>query len=182
MPQDPHPKRPKVLAVVSRRYNGNEFWISLQVLGTAEIQVDVCSTNLIIRDEVKDTAHRIKMLVSDLASVSGADYDGITVISGNPMDTEKYYTDVHVQRLIKELDDLGKPLAGICAGVPALAPAVRGKKVSWFPLQKSREILTAAGAILTDVGLTVDQNVVTAENEWQTRVWAEAFRDLLLGK
>ena len=54
--------------------------------------------------------------------------------------------------------------------------------MSYFPLVKSRDILTLAGAILQEVGLTVDQNLVTAENEMMSRPWAEAFRDMLLGK
>lgn len=175
--------QPKVLILISRRYNPRELWGALKVLQQANIAMDLCSTGLVVQNEENPKeAFTLSMTVDVLKSRTSKDYSGVMVISGNPKDTEVYYKDVHVQRLIKELNQDNKPIAGICAAVPSIAPAVKGKKVSWFPLMKSREILTRAGAILTEVGLTLDQNVITAENEWMTKPWSEAFRDMVLGK
>lgn len=172
---------PVVLVLVSQRYNPREFWIALQVLTQAGIKTDIVSTSKVIQNEETGEAHRIKKTVVSLASAASTDYHGLVVISGNPPDTEFYYKHQHTQRLVREFNEEGKPLAAICAAVPTLAPALKGKAVSWFPLQKSRNILSTAGAILREVGLTLDQNVVTAENEWMTRPWMECFRDLILG-
>lgn len=174
--------RPKVLILVAQRYNYKEFWPTLSILRKAQIDVDIVSTSKVIRSEETGEPHRISMTVADLNGAKGEDYAGLMVISGNPKDTEKYYTDKNAQRLIKEMNALGRPLAGICAAVPSLAPAVAGKKVSFFPLTRSREILSNAGAILTNVGITHDANLITAENEYLTRTWAEAFKELVLGR
>ncbi len=172
----------KVLVVVAQHYNPRELWPALKILQAGGIQVDIVSTGYIIsNEEDASEAHKISLTVDDIHGFKGKDYAGLMVISGNPKDTEKYWKDTHVQRLIIEINNLNRPLAGICAAVPALAPAVKGKKVSYFPLIKSREILTMAGAILQEVGLTMDANLITAENEWMTEEWVEAFRDMVLG-
>lgn len=170
-----------VLILVSRRYNSREFWPVLRLLHAAGITFRVVSTGLVLQDEETGTAHKIQDTVECLVGLHATDFDGMMVISGNPKDTEKYYKDKHAQRLVREMGEANKPLAAICAAVPALAPALRGKCVSWFPLQKSRDILQLAGAIMTEVGLTIDGMICTAENEWQTVRWAESFRDLVLG-
>ena len=145
--------------------------------------MDIVSTGLVIQsEEDKSKAHRLERTVDDLQDVDPKWYSGLMIISGNPKDTENYYTHHTVVHLVTELHKLKRPLAGICAAVPALAPAVKGRKVSWFPLQKSRNILVSAGAILTEVGLSVDGHLITAENEWVTGLWAAAFRDMVLNK
>jgi len=41
-------------------------------------------------------------------------------------------------------------------------------------------LLEQAGAICVNVTITVDGNLVTAENQMGTEVWAECFASLLL--
>jgi hypothetical protein len=65
--------------------------------------------------------------------------------------------------------------------VPAIREVTRGKKVSFFPLIRSRQMLSAAGAILQTVALTRDQNLVTAEHQMASQMWANEFCNLLEG-
>jgi len=73
-------------------------------------------------------------------------------------------------------------LSAICCSVPTLAPHVSGVKVSYFPLVRSGRRLSKFGAVLQSVSLTVDANVVTAENQMISQMWAEEICNLLEGK
>jgi hypothetical protein len=109
-------------------------------------------------------------------------FDGMMVVSGNMQDTERYWTDDHVLALVNKIEELGRPLAAICCSVPTVRFAAKGKKVSFFPLVRSKKLLRDAGAILNPVSVTADQNLVTAEHQMGSQRWANVFCNLLDGK
>jgi putative intracellular protease/amidase len=109
-------------------------------------------------------------------------FDGVCVVSGNMKDTEAYWTDVHVVDILRSFDDAEKLCAAICCSVPTLAPIASGRKVSYFPLIRSRQRLAAHGALLQNVSLTVDGRFITAENQMITEMWAEEICNVLEGK
>ncbi len=172
----------RVQIVCARQYNGHELWTAFGVIKHNGIQFDLASTGLVIEDEVTHQKNRIETLVTDDLYKSAEDHDGFMIVSGNMKDTERYWDDERVLRTIRAFNDLGKPIAAICCSVPTIRQVAEGKKVSFFPLIRSRKRLEDAGAILQTVAMTVDQNLVTAEHQMATEVWAEEFCNMLLGR
>jgi putative intracellular protease/amidase len=174
------PSKPsKVLIIVARRYNGNELWTTLGALVSRGHSFTIASMALEIVDEVTGQHNLIKTLVEATLEI---EYDALMVISGNMEDTEAYWTMPHVQSLVGDFYTAKKPIAAICCSVPTVRLAAKGKKVSYFPLMRSKELLERAGALPQPVSITVDGNLVTAENQMGSQVWAEAFCDVLEGK
>lgn len=171
-----------VLVITSRRYNGHELWTALIVMQERGHTFEVVSTGKTIRDEKTKKANTIERLVYDVTPKELEKFNGLLVISGNPQDTEAYWTDKHVKLLVETADDLKQGIGGICAGVPTVRYAAKGKRVSFFPLAKSRELLMRAEAILTTLTLSVDDRLVTAEHQMATEMWAEEFCNVLEGK
>jgi putative intracellular protease/amidase len=169
-----------LLIVVSQRYNYEEFWVTLRILKHRGHTFDIVSTGLKIRPETSDKINVLSKTVYEIPSMAG--YAGIVIISGNPKDTEKYWHDKHAQMLVKQAVENNIVIAGICAAVPAVRLATRNKKVSYFPLIKSRELLEENGAILIGTSLAVDGKLVTAENEAMTEMWATNIADVLEDK
>lgn len=173
----------KVLVVCAQKYNGHELWTALGVMQEAGIDFEVVSQHRIIQDEITFQANQIERLVWEVPIESAhLDFDGIMIVSGNMKDTEKYWKDEHVLGIIDGFNAIRKPIAAICCSVPTIRFAAKGKKVSFFPLIRSRELLRQAGAILCTVAWTVDKNLVTAEHQMATQMWAGSFVKLLLGQ
>lgn len=170
----------RVLVVVSRRYNGHELWTALGVMQERGHEAEVISTSTLISDEVTGQRNRIAKTLDDVRSLEG--YDALMFISGNMSDTEAYWDDPRTQAYVAEAQAKKMPLAAICCSVPTIRSAAAGKKVSFFPLVRSRDRLTKAGAILQTVAVTVDDKLVTAEHQMATQMWAEAFCDVMEGK
>lgn len=97
-------------------------------------------------------------------------------------DTEAYWKDQKVLDIFRVANEQQLPIAAICCSVPTIRYEAKGKKVSFFPLVRSREALQQAGAILQSVALTVDGNLVTAEHQVATQMWATEWCNLLEGK
>jgi len=169
-----------MLVLVSRRYNYTELWVTLKMFIARGHTFEIASTHQVIRSETSTDYNRVQRLVSEVPSMKG--FDGIVIISGNPEDTEKFWYDRHVQDLVQEASRTDLTIAGICAAVPAIRPAVRNKKVSYYPLIRSRDLLTEAGALLQTTSLSTDGRVVTAENESVTTMWATNICDVAEGK
>jgi putative intracellular protease/amidase len=147
------------------------------------ITFEVVSQNVRIMDEVTHQSNIIERTVNQVTPQEMQDiFDGIMIVSGNMSDTEKYWDDAHVLKLIACTNDQFKPVSAICCSVPTIRFAAVGKKVSFYPLVRSRERLLRAGAILQSVAWTVDGNLVTAEHQMATQAWAEAFSKVLLGQ
>lgn len=169
-----------VLVITPRRYNKRELWMSLGILQNRGHVSKVASTAYSIEDEATGQRSTIKLLVSDIKAID--EYDALMVVSGNPQDTEAYWSMPEVQRIVKQFRESDKPIAAICYSVPTIRQAAQGKKVSCFPLLTAVRALEAAGAILSPVSMSVDGSLVTAENEMFCEMWAETFCDILEGK
>jgi len=168
----------KVLVIAARRYNGHELWTALGVMQQAGIDFEVVSTDLLIADEVTRQANTIDMTLDDIVDLEG--YDGLMFVSGNMSDTESYWHDSQIQGLVTMAADM--PVAAICCSVPIIRSLAKGKKVSFFPLVRSKLLLEEAGALLQTVSISVDGNLVTAEHQMATEVWAEHFVKVLKGE
>lgn len=171
-----------ILIVCARRYNGHELWVALGVLQKRGHTFDLASTDYVIRDEITMRPNRIKLTVNDITVEDIPRYQGLMIVSGNMKDTEAYWDSKHLLRLIRTANEAGLAVAAICCSVPTIREIAEGKKVSFFPLLRSRERLSRAGAILQTVAMTRDANLVTAEHQMASQVWAEEFCNLLEGK
>src|SRR5688500_15784076 len=170
-----------VLVVSARKYNGHELWTALGVLNERGHTFDLVSTGYVIRDEITMQPSRIKQLISDV-QYDPDKYDGFMVVSGNMKDTELYWDHPEVLKFIEDANKAGHQIAAICCSVPTIRYAAEGKKVSFFPLVRSRERLERAGAIPQTVALTRDENLVTAEHQMASEMWAIEFCNMLEGK
>ena len=174
----------RVLLVVAQQYNGHELWVTLAALQRAQIGFDIVSTKLRIEDEITFQPNLIELTLDTLnPEVMQTDkYDGIIIVSGNMALTEAYWDDERVLKLIRDADASEKIVAAICCSVPTIREAARGKRVSFFPLIRSRERLVQAGAILSNISCTVDGRLITAEHQMSSQIWAEAIATALHGR
>ncbi len=168
-----------VLVVCARRYNPLELFPALTIMKSRGHTYEVVSTDTIIQDEPTMTPSKIKRTIDDVKDVS--EFGALMIVSGNSYDTESYWHDKRVLEYVKIFQVKTLPIAAICAAVPIIRFAAKGRKVSFFPLIRSREILVGAGAILQNVSMTRDHNLVTAEHEMATEIWAEEFCNLMEG-
>lgn len=172
-----------VLVVCARQYNGHELWVALGVMASRGHTFDLLSTGKIIEDEVTHQKNKIEMLVGDVdRSELGHKYGAFMIVSGNMADTEAYWKHPTVLGYIDAANKADLPIAAICCSVPTIRKAAKDKKVSFFPLVRSRVLLKEAGAILQTTALTRDQNLVTAEHQMASQMWAEEFCNLIEGK
>lgn len=172
-----------VLVVCARQYNGHELWVALGVMAHRGHTFELLSTGKVIEDEVTHERNKIEMLIGDVpASELGNKYGAFMVVSGNMRDTEAYWTNDTVLSYIDAANKADLPIAAICCSVPTIRYAAKDKKVSFFPLVRSKQLLEGAGAILQTVALTRDKNLVTAEHQMASQMWAEEFCNLLEGK
>jgi putative intracellular protease/amidase len=171
-----------ILVVCAKRYNGHELWTALGVMQERGHTFEVVSTEYTIRDELTLRPNVIERLVYEVPVEEAVEqFDGIMIVSGNMKDTEAYWDDKHVVGLIDAFNSREQPVAAICCSVPTVAVAAEGKQVSFFPLIRSRHRLQDAGAILRSVALTRDKNLVTAEHQMATQMWAIEYSALLEG-
>lgn len=169
----------KVLVVCARRYNGHELWTALMVMQNEGVQFEVISTDTLIEDEVTHDLNTIERTIEQVPPEEVKSFDGLMIVSGNMADTELYWTHDRVQKYVKTADDEELAVAAICCSVPTVAPIASGKKVSFYPLVRSRARLLDHGALLQEVAVTVDDRLVTAEHQMATQMWAENFIDVL---
>jgi putative intracellular protease/amidase len=172
-----------VLVVCARQYNGHELWTALGILQEQGHTFEVISTDYYIQDEVTFKPNVIERIIPEVdADELGEKFDGLMIVSGNMADTEAYWDDPKVQSYVTRAGELDLPTAAICCSVPTIASIAEGKRVSFFPLVRSKIRLRDAGAILTTVAMTVDGKLVTAEHQMASQIWAEAFSDVLHGR
>jgi len=171
-----------ILVVCARRYNGHELWTALGVIRQRGHTFELISTDYIIQDEITMQPNRIKRTVDEVAAEEMKQFDAFMIVSGNMKDTEAYWMHDRVLSYIDTANEDSKPIAAICCSVPTVRHAATGKKVSFFPLVRSRQLLSEAGAQLQTVALTVDANLVTAEHQMASQMWAEEFCNMIEGK
>jgi putative intracellular protease/amidase len=169
----------KVLVVCARRYNCHELWTALGVMQERGHEFEVVSTDKTIKDELTLRPNTIKRTVYEVDDIEL--FDAIMIVSGNMKDTEAYWDDKTVLKLISDINQDDGVVAAICCSVPTIRQVANGKQVSFYPLVRSRERLRDAGAILKTVALTVDGRLVTAEHQMATQMWAEEFCNVLEG-
>lgn len=169
----------KVLVVVARQYNGHELWTALGVMHERGHTFEVISTVLHIVDEVTFQANIIERTLDDVPNLDG--FDALMFVSGNMADTEAYWTDKRTLAYVDEAHERGIPIAAICCSVPTIRAAAKGKKVSFFPLIRSEQMLKRAGALCQKVSISADGNLVTAEHQMSSQVWAETFCNVMEG-
>ncbi len=172
----------KVLVICAQRYNGHELWTLLGELQEKGHSFEVVSTQKLIKDELTLRPNTIERTVYEVDPKEVKKLDGVIVVSGNMADTEAYWTDNKVQAIVKESAAQEKLTAAICCSVPTLWQCVKGKSVSFYPLLRSRERLERGGAILRTVALTVDGNIITAEHQMATQMWAQEICAFLEGE
>lgn len=169
-----------VLVVVSRRFNGHELWLALKRLQDEGHTFELVATSVNLMDEVTFEHFTIEKTFDDIPNLEG--YDALMFISGNMADTELHWRHKQAQAYVVEAVEKDLPIAAICCSVPSIRKAAHGKKVSYFPLHRARDLLLQAGAILTGVSYMVDGKLVTAEHQMATEVWAENFCAVLAGE
>lgn len=169
-----------VLVVCARFFNGHELWTSLGILQKQGHTFEVVSTGAIIADEITLEGKRIQRTVDEVDNLDG--FDALMFISGDMAYTEAHWTNEKILSFVDEAYARDLPIAAICCSVPVIRNAAKGKKVSYFPLLRAKEILTRAGAIPQTVSLTVDGKLVTAENQMLTQMWAESFCKVMDGE
>lgn len=174
----------KLLIICAKRYNGHELWTLLGVLQKRGHWFEVVSQDTLIKDELTLRPNTIERKVWDVSPEEYANYDAVVVVSGNMSDTEAYWTDEHVIKILKAFKEGDKLCAAICCSVPTLAPIAEGAKVSFFPLMRSRDRLRRYKAILQTTSLTVDRDkkLITAENQMISMMWSEEICNFLEGK
>jgi len=173
----------KLLVICAKRYNGHELWTLLDVVVHRGHSFEVVSQELLIRDELTLRPNTTERTVYTLDDHNVArNFDAICIVSGNMADTEAYWDDAHVAGLLGAFKGADKVIAAICCSVPTLGPIVKGIKVSYYPLIRSRHRLQYYGAILQTTSLTVDGRFVTAENQMMTEMWAEEICNVLKGR
>lgn len=172
----------RVLTVVAKRYNGHELWTALGVLHEQGFGFEVVSQNTRIKDEVTGQPNIIERVVWDVEIEEVDSFDGVLVVSGNMADTEAYWDDTHVLKLLDKFHEQDKVIGAICCSVPTVRNVARGKRVSFYPLVRSRERLESAGAILQDVACTADGKLLTAEHQMATQMWAGGICNVLKGE
>jgi putative intracellular protease/amidase len=172
----------KVLIVVAQRYNGHELWTTLGILQEAGIDFEVISTMTNIADEVTGQPNTIVRTIDDVDVAEIADFNGLAVVSGNMADTELYWDHEKVLAYVEEAKRLNLVIAAICCSVPTIRGAADGKTVSYYPLIRSAARLADAGAILSNITISVDGKLVTAEHQMASQGWAEAFVKVLKGE
>ena len=173
-----------ILVVCARRYNGHELWTALGVIKNRGHTFELISTDYVIQDEITLRPNKINRTIDDVSpdEITEGKFDAFMIVSGNMADTEAYWRHSKVLSYIKATDELNLPIAAICCSVPTIREVASGKKVSFFPLIRSRELLSRAGAILQTVALTSDANLVTAEHQMASQMWAEDFCNMIEGK
>jgi len=175
----------KSIIIAPHRYNPHELWVTLGVLKKYKVPFTVLSTYSVIFDEVTCEAVKVRTVTPQELWLEGD--PAIIFISGNTPDTISYWENPVIQQLVTAAMKRGLLLAGICMSVPILHQAVRGKKVSVFPLKRALAFLEERGAIISPVSITLDTytldtpNLITAENESVTQTWIETIVDIMKG-
>jgi protease I len=173
----------RVLNVCCCHFNlsGNELFTALSVIKSAGHTFEVRSTDTVIEDEVTGDKRRLKQTIYD-SPPDPDTFDGLMFTSGTMRDSEAYWTNLQALEYVRAFAAFGKPVAAICITVPVLIPAIKGRTVTCFPLIREKDLLRRAGAVLSPVSMVRDGNVVTAENQMATQIWAEEFVALMEGR
>lgn len=172
----------KALIVAANKYNGHELWCSIGILKQNNIKSTVIAREPVISDEITGYAINTHFTLDTFNIENLRDYDCLIFISGNMKDTEAHWKDRRVLTLVRKAMELNILIGAICCSVPTIREAAKGKRVSYFPLNRSRDLLRDAGAILSTLSVSVDDKLITAENQMVTQTWIESIVRVLNGE
>lgn len=175
----------KALVVCARRYNGHELWTTLGTLQEAGIEFEVTSTELTIADEVTHQKNVIERTMKDIDPLiigSNGVFQGVMFISGNMQDTELHWMHPKCLDYVHAAYSQELPLAAICCSTPIIREAVKGRTVSCFPLNRIKEMLEDAGATISNISISCDGSLLTAEHQMASQKWASLFVQLMKGE
>jgi protease I len=120
-------------------------------------------------------------LTTDRAAseLSVEDLDLLVIAGG--MGPDKLRTDDGVQRLVREMDVAGKPIAFIChAGwVPASAGILEGRRVTSYPT--IADDCRNAGAVWEDAEVVVDGNLISSRRPEDLPAFMAALIEVAVG-
>jgi protease I len=114
------------------------------------------------------------------SDLSAEDLDLLVIAGG--MGPDKLRTDDGVQRLVREMDVAGKPIAFIChAGwVPASAGILEGRRVTSYPT--IADDCRNAGAIWEDAEVVVDGNLISSRRPDDLPAFMGAVIEVAVGE
>jgi len=176
MPQIPNSR---ILIVATDGFEEWELFGPREILQKRGAEVVLASLKT---DPIQATIHDDpgKTIRPDLTvdEVEAEDFDALILPGGvrNP-DTLRQHP--NVIRLIRDFDDLGKPIGAICHGPWLLIEAglLDGRTATSWP--SIRTDLRNAGAKVVDEPAVTDGNIVTSRNPRDVEAFTEALIDLI---
>ncbi|MCI6988112.1 MAG: DJ-1/PfpI family protein [Campylobacter sp.] len=188
----------KILILVGDMVEDYEAMVSLQILQFVGYEVDTVAPGKKAGEYVKTAVHDFEGLQTyteklghnfycnkDFDMVKVRNYDGLVITGGRA--PEHIQMVPRVNEIIKEFNDLNKPIAAVCHGPLCLVSSgvVKDKKVTAYPtLQLEVEL---GGGIWVDSNSTfdnvvVDKNLVTVPAWGGHGPWMREFVKLLGAK
>lgn len=166
----------RVLMIIAQKnFRDEELLITREVLEHAGHKVKVASVTRMPADGMLGAK-----ITPDFAlhEVNADFYDAIVVVGGagtaSLLDTEAVM-------LVRNMNEQGKLVAGICLGpiVLAKASALVDKKATVFKTKDAIAMLKNNGAIYKDEPLVVDGHIVTADGPQSAGIFGKKIAELL---
>jgi len=161
----------KILCCVADIFEDLELWYPVIRLREEGYEV------LLVGDEAGKTytgKHGVPA-VSDLAfkDVKAEDYHGLLIPGGFAPDKMRRLPEA--RKLVKDMDDQGKPIAQIChAGwLPISAGILKGRKVT--SVDAIKDDMVNAGAEWVDEEVVVDRNLISSRTPKDLPAYAKAI-------
>jgi protease I len=143
--------------LVEDMYQDMEVWVPAYRLREAGLKTVFVGTG---KPEYKSKVGYPVKAEADVKEVKAADFDALVVPGGFAPDFLRRHE--AVTRLVREIDQAGKPLGAICHALWVLASAgiLKGRTVTSFFAIK--DDVRNAGATYVDQEVVVDRNLVTS--------------------
>ena len=108
-----------------------------------------------------------------------ADEFDAVLLPGGAVNSNRIRNNIDAQRLVKQIDKQGKPLAVICHGAWLLVSAglVKGRKMTSWPSLK--EDIESAGGHWVDAEVVIDHNWVSSRKPDDIPAFNAAFKNIL---
>jgi protease I len=172
-PVDTSGKR-AVIIIASRYFNDTEYFTVQEILLMGGVQIKTASSIIGMIKGIQMNTVKATILVKD---IKVDDYDAFVFIGGQT--ASEYFTNQDVLKLVRAANEQKKIIAGIetAPGIFAAAGIVKGKNVASFLPQRTR--LLQAGANWENNPLTIDGNLITANDQMASRQFGVAILNLL---
>ncbi len=179
---------PNVLLFLGSGFEDLEAVAVLDVCGWTEYRdhiprVRVTTTGF--HDEVRGRFGLVIRPDVPFTNVVADDYDAIALPGGFRSHGYDEVYDRRLYTLLRELDTIGKTIATMCVGVLPVAEAglLEGKRATTYPYSRhdNRVQLAAAGAIVVDEPLVVDEHLISCAGPAHAVDVALLLIDALIG-